>query len=272
METRNMQQNQQYYVDCIERLNGGAIDRLSWAVIRQFLDDLTENTPLVIQSVESTAKFARGRKLKSDAKIATIKELGYPSADRCRAYGRCNTPHNPVLYAGIGTELVLSEIGAQTGDIVGLLHMSPNKTLNLIRLGAINLWRRTNGLCLLAEDIKNQIKNIHKVPENITSFLLDAFISDYFSRPGSEHTYKLTSAYTDVVLSAHKAISGMIYESVDHTAGSCLALKTDVFDSFCQPTEVQIIKVTSYLGYGIYDFEVIHFSDSFDGDRIIWKN
>lgn len=123
----------------------------------------------------------------------------------------------------------------------------------------------------MGEDLKNWIKEIHRDPNNIAMFILDAFFRDYFSRPGSYDVYKLTSAITSVILDAHRDISGLIYDSVDHTAGACLAIKPEVADDLLKPTEVQIVKITSYLGYGIYDFEQIAFADKFDGKRILWS-
>ena len=175
-----------------------------------------------------------------------------------------------MLYAGVGTELIFSEIGAKPGDVVGLLHLSPSIEIFCARLGALNLWRRTSGGCLLSETLKTEIQRIHKNPENITAFLLDAFVSDYFGRICSEEAYKLTSAYTAVILSSHPQIAGLIYDSVDHEAGACLAIKPEVFDTLLKPTDVQIVEVTSYLGYGIYDFVELGRATRFEQEKIIW--
>lgn len=266
-----MHEQQNKYIKCIERLNGGAIDRLEWQEIYRLLDELTEDLPLVLQPFSLSDKVGRGRILDSPEKFSNIDVLSYPPKEKCNSFGRCNQPQNPVLYAGVGTELIFSEIGARPGDYVGLLHMSPIQELLYIRLGALNLWRRTSGQCLMSPDLKDTIKKIHSEPTNIVAFLLDAFVSDYFSRPGSSSVYKLTSAYTSVVMNSHPNISGLLYDSVDHTAGSCLALKPNVYDDLLRPTEVQIVKVTSYLGYGVYDFEQVAFSSIFNGKEISWS-
>lgn len=270
MDMQAMHAKQQHYIDCIERLNGGAIDRLEWEKLYGLLDQLTEDVPLVLHPLTPSSKFARGRVMLTAEKFDSIRTLSYPSKEACKSRGRCNKPGKPVLYAGVGTELVFSEIGAKQGDIVGLLHMSPTKELYCVRLGALNLWRRTSGECLAHDDIKARIREIYQNPANITAFLLDAFVSDYFSRQGDHVTYKLTSAYTSVVLNARPDIAGLVYDSVDHTAGACLAIKPEVFDAFLQPTEVQIVKITSYLGYGVFDFEELTRANKFDGDVILW--
>lgn len=270
MNKSEMHAKQQYYIERIERMNGGAIERLEWNKLYQLLDELTEGVPLVVQPIDPNSKVGRGRVLADAHQFDSTKTLSYPPAEHCLNYGRCNKPGAPVLYAGVGTELIFSEIGAQVGDIVGLLHFSPKADVNCVRLGALNLWRRTNGNCLLPQNIKELIEKIYRNPENITAFLLDAFVSDYFSRESSAQVYKLTSAYTSVMFDSHPNIEGLIYESVDHTAGSCLAISTTAFDTKFTPTDAQIVRVSSYLGYGVYDFEVIKQTNKFDGNEILW--
>lgn len=270
MNKTEMQALQQLYVERIERLNGGAIDRLEWNKLYQLIDEMTEGVPHVIQPIDTNSKVVRGRVLSDSKQFDSIKVLSYPPAEHCKSYGRCNKPSAPVLYAGVGTELTLSEIGARVGDIVGLLHFSPKSDVNCVRLGALNLWRRTSGHCVQPENIKALIKKIYSDPVNITAFLLDAFVSDYFSRESSTQVYKLTSAYSSVLFDSHPNIEGLIYESVNHKGGSCLAISTTAYDSKFTPTDAQIVRVSSHLGYGVYDFEVIKQTNKFNGDLIVW--
>ena len=262
---------QQEYVDTIEQLRGGAIARVAWSQLYKRFDDLSEGLPLALTRFLPTAKIGRGRILDSADRFESVSELSYPPLEKCHTFGRCNCPGNPIFYGGVGTELIFSEIGAKIGDYVGLLHVSPVEELLCVRLGALDLWRRTSGEFSMDESLKASIKEMHADPNNIVMFLLDAFSRDYFSRPGNDSVYKLTSAITSVILNAHPDISGLIYDSVDHTAGACVALKPEIADYRLKPTEVQIVKVTSYLGYGVYDFEQIAFADKFDGKRIIWS-
>jgi hypothetical protein len=270
MDKEALHIKQNYCIERIERLRGGAIDRLGWEKIYKILDELSEGVPLVVQPVGASSKFARGRILSAPDEIHSVKDLTYPPAANCNTYGRCNKPGVPVFYAGIGAELIFSEIGAQIGDIVGLMHMSPLTDVNCARLGALELWRRTSGHCLLPENIKNLVKEIHLQPENITAFLFDAFITDYFSRLASDSVYKLTSAYTSVVFDSNPNVEGIIYESVNHTAGSCVVVKPDVVDTKLIPTEIQLVRVTNFLGYGVYDYEIIKHTNKFDEEHIVW--
>jgi hypothetical protein len=175
------------------------------------------------------------------------------------------------VYAGVGYELVCSEIGARQGDIVGLLYMSPKRPVQVVRVGALDLWRRTNGQCQLNGKVKQQIADAHKDPVNILAFLVDAFIRDYFSREGNESVYKITSGYTKMVLESHPNMAGVMYDSVDHTAGSCLAINAKSFADDFVPTEIQYVRITSHLGYGIYDFEELARASHFEGHKIIWN-
>lgn len=266
-----MHEKQQYYIDCIERLKGGAIERLDWEKLYSLMDDLSENLPIILHPIDHSAKFARARILEDDKKFDSIHKLSYPKQENCKTFGRCNRPNQPVLYAGVGTELLFSEINAHIGDYVGIVHMQPSETLYCVRLGALNLWKRTQGICLLDEEIKKQIAAIHNDPKNIVAFLFDAFISDYFTRIGSQSIYKITSAYSAAILNSHPKIAGIIYDSVNHTAGACLSFKPNHFNTTLKPKDVQIVKVTNYLGYGIYDFEEIAYANQFDVDKILWS-
>ncbi len=245
---------------------------MGWEKISHLLDKLTEGSPLIIHPLQTADKFVRGRILKNPDQFNNIDELSHPPTEKCLSFGRCNRPLNPLLYAGIGYELSFSEIGAKSGDYVGLLHMSPKEELMCLRVGALDLWRRTTGHCVMHDDMKEKIKSIHANPENIQYFLLDAFISDFFSRKGDASTYALTSAYTAATIESNSKIAGLIYDSVDHTAGHCLALKPNIFSDFVRPTEVQIVKITSHLGYGIFDFEEIAFSNDISNGKIKWTD
>lgn len=257
------------YMTAVERLRGGAIARLSWEDVYQLLDRLTEDLPLVIQPLPSTAKFARGRVLGTPERFTTTDTLWHPPGEWC-SLGRCNKKNEPMLYAGVGTELVFSEIGARKGDVVGLLHLSPIEKIYCVHIGAAELWRRTSGECHLSPEIKKRLAEIHSEPSNIVAFLLDALVSDFYSQPGLPDVYKFTSAYASVVSNAHPQIAGLIYNSVDHLSGACLAFRPAAANEQLRPTDVQIVRITEYLGYGIFDFEEIARSSTFHDRTIVW--
>lgn len=265
------QQHQQNFVDWIERLNGGAARRIEWEKLRELFDELTDGCPFVLLPIDSSSKFARARVIESGNRPSSINEIGPVPPEKCNDFGRCHRPGHPVLYAGIGTELVLAEVGAKPGDTVALLHMQPKRKLLCLRAGALNLWRRTSGHCLMDESIKAEISRHYLDARNITAFLMDGFIADQLSRQGNSDVYKLTSAYVTAVLESHRAIAGVIYGSADFPGGTCIALKDEVFGKSIRPTEAQLIRVTSYLGYGVYDFEELARTDQFEADKIVWK-
>jgi hypothetical protein len=255
----------------LERLNGGALGRVTWENLYSFFDDVTEGYPLVGSQVPLSGKFGRARIIESPEFFTQIDQLGYPPTEKCISFGRCNRPKAPMLYAGVGTELLFSEIGARAGDIVGVLHLQPKETLKIFHVGMLDLWRRTSGNCMIHEDLKVTLDQFINDPSNIVFFYIDAFVRDYFSRIGSDDVYKLTSAYTSVVLDSVKELDGIKFDSVDHSAGACLALKPNVFDGKLVASEAQVFRITSYLGYGIYDFEQIKISNNFEGNKVIWQ-
>ncbi len=259
-----------YYLRCIETIKGGADARMDWATLYKLLDELTEGQPMVIKPVNTTSVFGRARLLPSEQRFETIDSLWHPDPAACNAVGRCNKAHAPMLYAGVGTQLLLSEIGAQVGDIVGLLHLQPTEEIRIVEIGAMDRWRRTDGDCQLDHHIKQYLKGVHSNPDNIVAFLMDAFASDYFSRPGTPTVYKVTSAYASVMARAHPTIGGLMYDSVDHRGGTCLAVKPEVAMKSLAPHVVQIVRVTAILGYGIYDFHEVARAMDFNGREIKW--
>ncbi|MGU3541017.1 hypothetical protein [Methylobacterium sp. A54F] len=263
-------ERQNFYIESIERFKGGGLERLPWQAVRDHLERMLDEVPIVLHPFTPTDKVARGRKLTSANLFHDVAELLHPPKALCRDYGRCNRPRSPVLYAAIGYELVFSEIGAEIGDIIGLAFIRPRRELLTCLLGALDLYRRTEGHCLLAEDTKAQIKPLRKEAAKAPDFLFDAFISDYFGRVGSEHTYKLTSAYTDVIFSNFPHIDAIMYDSVDHKKGMCFAIKPDVVEYNMTVTDVQIVRVTNYLGYGFYDWELIANSKKISKRTIEW--
>ncbi|WP_336268793.1 hypothetical protein [Vreelandella arctica] len=268
--TKDLQSEQQKYVDYIERINGGAASRLTWEDLYAILDHLTEGVPNIIQPIKTSNSLLRGRIIEKDS-LNRVEQLSYPPNKLCLSYGRCNKPNLPVCYAGIGYELIFSELGAQEGDYVGIAGLRPTEDLFFLRLGALDIWRRTSGNCLLPDAVKQQIKEIHADPKNIVAFILDAFISDWFSKKGNSVTYKLTSAYTSVLFNTYQELSGIIYDSVNHTKGSCISIKDTAFDNYFSFTEFQVVKIKSYLGYGIYDWELIQSAKDTKEGFICWE-
>jgi hypothetical protein len=143
--------------------------------------------------------------------------------------------------------------------------------LKLLNLGAIDMYRRTSGYCMLDDKIKAYISGrLFDPGESIRIPLMDAFIADHFSRPGHPTVYKLTSAFTDVVLSGAPKLDGIVYDSVNHRGGKCYGIRAALFPSEAVPYAAQIVRITANHGYGIFDHVEEKFSETFVGSRIVW--
>ena len=254
----------------IERLRGGGLERISWEKVYLLMDDLLNDVPVISYKITNTSKIVRGRRLESPDTFDDVRKLLYPPAKYCKTYGRCNKPGSPMLYGAIGYNLVFSELGAEIGDILGLVFLKPKRELNVCLLGALDLYRRTEGNCWLLDDTKMQIEPINKDPSKITAFLFDAFINDYFGSSGNDIIYKLTSAYSQALLESFPIIDGILYESVDHKRGTCLSIKPNIVDDDTEVTDAQIVRITNHLGYGIYDFEEVARSAAVIKSNIKW--
>jgi hypothetical protein len=228
--------------------------------------------PIVVQSLSAEVNvISRARRLSSDEEISLVEHLGPPTPLQVGAFGRCNQPNQPFLYAGANVPLLFSEINVNVGDRVGLIHLRPIRDLKLLNLGAIDMYRRTSGYCMLDSNIKAHIAGrLLDKGNGIRIPLMDAFIADHFSRPADLTTYKLTSAFTDVILSGAPKLDGIVYDSVNHRGGKCYGTRAALFPSHVVPCAAQIVRVTAKHGYGIFDFVEEKFSETFVGRHIIW--
>jgi hypothetical protein len=241
-----------------------------WSELRTYFDHLTEGFPIVVQLVAAAGTtISRACKLDPPRPIEAVADLGPPPAGLCSAFGRCNAAGEPALYCGSGTQLLLSEIGAKAGDRVAILHVNPKRQLRLLNIGAVDLFRRTGGHCLLDEAVKSQLAKIPLNSDGMCVQLLDAFVADYFTRPGSANTYKITSAYTAAMLEVPN-LDGVMYDSVGHRGGKCMAMRSSLFPGQFEPVAVQMIQLRSDLGYGIFDIREVRRTSYFDQGQILW--
>jgi hypothetical protein len=257
----------------IAKANEGDLEQVSWSELRAEIARLTMGFPIVVQSLDAESSVvSRARRLTDGEEIRFIGQIGPPSSQQSVGYGRCNRPDRPFLYSGANTPLLLSEIGVGVGDRVCLAHLKLARDAKLLNLGAIDLYRRTSGYCMLDEKIKEFIANsLLSSSRGVRIPLMDAFVADYFSRPGGPMVYKLTSAFTDVVLSGAPKLDGIVYDSVSHRGGKCFGFRGSLFPATVLPAAVQIVTITANHGYGIYDFVEDQVSDVFSGNEIVWS-
>lgn len=260
-------------VDCIERLRGGAARRRDWDSIRWLLSELFVQTPSVFEEIIAEgAGFVRGRKMGDLPPPSKIADFGPPPPELCQSYGRCNKPGEPWFYFGVGVELVLSELDAGVGDRVAVLNFQPVRNLKSLRIGALDIYRRTSGFHAdLPPGGRELIAEVGLDTRGARAHYIDSFISEYFSALGEEQVYKITSAASDLYYAHHPDLDCVRYDSVRHRRGACLAMPGKLFPALIQPVAALVIKVTSDLGYGIYQWEEEAFSDVFQNDQIVWQ-
>jgi hypothetical protein len=275
--SQKVHDTQSEYVRLVEALRGGAAARISWDEIYKAIDHFTEGFPVFAVPFNSTNKVGRGRNLHAlsnseDSKslVMRLDDIKYSKPEHCNAYGRCNRPKEPICYAGIGTNVILSELAPEIGDYVALLHFTTRQEIYLKGLGYLDFYFRNGGQGEGWTEGMKEVAASYTTADKIHFRVLDAFFADMFSKPFSNEIYKITSAISAAFLEK-SPLSGLVYNSVANRGGRCIALKTNHFDKYVVPTEAQILRITSNLGYGIYDFVEEYYADSFEDEKILWR-
>lgn len=234
---------------------------------------LLQGFPLNHKEITSEMCFVRGRVFKEYTEVDKLSSLLSPPKEKCY-YNRCNFPGNQMLYAGIDRELIFSEIDASPGDYVVLLYLRPNKSMLIADVCQMDKWRRQYGGMDLPEGHKEKTSKFYSYyneGQGINFFFLDAFIRSCFTKTGNEKTYKITSSYVYSVLRSLPNTSGVMYDSVEHSLGSCVAFKPDCVGEILDPVVVRIAKIESNLGYGLRGYCVYPKKGIIEGENIIWK-
>src|SRR4029453_7818954 len=82
--------------------------------------------------------------------------------------------------------------------------------------------------------------------------------------------YKLTAAYAKPVLENGR---GLMYPSVQLRGGMNAAISAAAFDEHFEVVWTEVLHVTNYYGYGVYDVGTRRFSCDFEKDgTILWDS
>jgi hypothetical protein len=246
----------------IEQLSGGSRHRLPWSDVRQLLDDLTEGHVWLGYPIPSKCKVFRGRVNKNPVPFSNVKDLRNRKAEDVVEYGRCHQPFRSIYYASLNLDTVFAELEPDVGDFVHVAVAGPkdNQLVNLVAIGEIEHIRRY-GVPLLGGQVTIEtfgkiLEDSHK-EENLARIFVDAFLSDVFISPArGQRGYKLTSALSDIILSAENEgdpiFQGFAYPSVAHRGGLNFAFEGSCFPDHMEISECMVFRIVDYLGYGIY--------------------
>ena len=223
--------------------------------------DLLKNSirkiPIPLAKLHPETPIERARANKGTRLYKSIESLGYikdPAVieRNLSSFGRANKPHQVMFYAALPTsQLDKPRITAIAET--SRLYLDKDAMCVDGQLYTISRWRNKAEMIIaevvfseeaikLNEDIKrsydkqrefaSQIKGVDS--KFFEDFLI--FISNEFARVAkSHHEYKLSTAYTNLVLE-HKDVQGITYPSVQtNYAGANLVLAPVIVDEYIYP-------------------------------------
>lgn len=261
----------------IHQLNGGLTHVTTHVQLQQLIENILKKTMIYYMVIESFP-CVRGRKVRLEDVERGISKGGqftlpsafsYPSAETITKYGRCHKPHSPIFYGSRIAQTVFSELDVNVGDVVlsGQWVMNPPKRAKACFLGVVDHYRKTKILSIptnspqeyseLNSILNKEVKQRLQSKEGLISVLIDAFLSDIFSRQASTYNdFKLTSIVSDCLFNMFH-FDLISYPSVKHYGSANYAIKTDFLDSNFSLRHVKIVRIMKMLGYGLYDARTV---------------
>jgi hypothetical protein len=266
----------------IEQLRGGGGTRLNRKEIHGFMEALMKRAGKIYQTYSITQELTvhRAIRLSTPEDPKSRSDLGPPPHVKVERFGRCHQPYEPVCYCSLYEDTALAELDAQAGEFFSISTFSIGNSV-LMPIGEFDYYRRT-GQTRLGQAIPTT-KNVYKnFAENenkkqlIHSQVIDAFVAEAFIRHAStDADYKITNTFCKILFDEFPdKIDAFLYPSVAFREGLNFAFSISAYQTKLKlrENETKIIKITSALGFGIYEYEDIYVLERVNSnDALEWK-
>jgi hypothetical protein len=223
------------------------------------------------------------RVLGENKRIRDIKYLKYPPADMVSKYGRCNYPHQSVLYSSFLGFTAMNESQPRVGDLITESKWRLKKNQTLVYCPIFKnqpLHDVVNIRTLEINKIfKRKLKEYPKFEQEKIDVLVQ-FIADAFTKivnPNNHYDYIFSSYFSNKIFNDFEngTIEAIYYPSVkERLSFENLAIKPDVFDKKYELIEVKdsVCQVDVTNGRGGYFFQGLSDCKSFDyaSGKILW--
>lgn len=198
--------------------------------------------------------------------------------------GRLNKEKQPIYYACFSDkyfnnyDVVLSEINAIDLDYVNYLDSITTGYLEVIRIGAFDLFMRGQKLPHWIDSYNLRIFKLFKkcCEKKQNKFLLEshqlcsAFFADILSRKNHKNLYKVTSTLANIIFE-NEQVDAIICESVQVKGAPVIAIRPKALAEKVQHKKVASLSVEANLGYGIY-YSVAINKGTVDGNILNWDD
>ena len=261
---------------CIEQLNNFIDDKieLSEKKVYLLLKYLYENHSLhLIYELDKDKWLRRARKYEEkDTQVpkycfTKTNELSIIPDDKkdIVGIGRLNKEKQPIYYGCFSDknfnnyEVALSEVNAIDLDYINYLDSITIEYLNVIRIGAFDLYMRGQKLPHWIDCYNSRIFKLFKkyCERKNKKYLLEshqlcsAFFADILSRKNHKNLYKVTSILANIIFE-NEQVDAIIYESVQVKGAPVIAIRPKALAEKVQHKEVASLRIEANLGYGIY--------------------
>ncbi len=279
----------------IEQLNNFIEDKieLSEDKVYQLLKYLYENHSLnLIYQLDKDKWLRRARKYEEKNTqvpkycFTKIDELSVIPDDKkdIVGIGRLNKAKQPVYYGCFSDnnfnyyDVTLSEVNAIDLDYVNYLDSITTGYLEVIRIGAFDLFMRGQALHHWIDSYNLRIFKLFKkcCKKQQNRFLLEshqlcsAFFADILSRKNHKNLYKVTSVLADIIFE-NEQVDAIVYESVQVKGAPVIAIKPKALADKVKHEKVASLRVEANLGYGIY-YSIAINKGIVDGHTLNWDD
>lgn len=238
----------------IRVFNSRPDDDIDEAEAHRLITELTFVYFLLPVSISNGHQIFRGRPVDSGKLLPVVGEFGPPPAAKT-GVGRANGAGDPLFYGGSSDETVFAETRATAGSSINIaaFTVKPGSEITAHIIGEVDHYRRWQRNRFLPAGLEEHTQKI------LTEFhpnvalaiqLVDAFLADRFSRPGTG-AYRITNLIAREFLGS-QSIDAIIYPSVAHPGGMNYAIKAKVSQERLEARACVAVKILNEYGYGSY--------------------
>ncbi|NRQ42822.1 RES family NAD+ phosphorylase [Rheinheimera sp. YQF-2] len=203
--------------------------------------------------------FLRARHVENGQPYTHTSEIYYPPPHRTKP-GRLNEAGFPFLYLSLTLDTALTEIGAQTGDILQISAYRPKD--RPIKVGVIGeKYRASRGASgFLPREVTKKLLDIVNELERedrkkaFAYLYPDLFFDEILRDPEAKQSEYLHSRIlTKLIFEKQKDLDGIAYHSVASYGNKNIALPACKADELLGLENTVLVKVKKSYSYGLHD-------------------
>lgn len=221
--------------------------------------------------------FLRARHLENGQPYTHTSEIYYPPPHRTKP-GRLNEAGFPFLYLSLTLDTALTEIGAQTGDLLQISAYRPKG--RPIKVGVIGeKFRASRGAGGLltreaAETLSNVVNKLEREDrKKALAYLYPDLLFDEILRDAhaGQSEYLHSRILAKLIFEKLECLDGIVYHSVASYGNKNIALPSHKADDLLGLESTILLKVKKSYSYGLHDVEFLKApTDIRQNGDIIW--